>query len=115
MSKTITVSVDCVWCNNKQEVTVDSVGYHNWLKGMNIAIALSKANAFERDALKTKMCFDCLSKTLNHPKPGEDWGTPVAECLCCGADIYERNRNSEGDLVCPCCYFNQSNEELVNG
>lgn len=105
------ISINCVCCGNEQTVEVDSVGYSKWLKGELIQRALPKAHKFERDVLITHMCYDCLSKTYHRPKPGEDWGEVLVECPCCGADIYERNRNSNGDLVCACCHYNLSEEE----
>ena len=104
----VCLKVNCVSCGNEQEVSVDNRGYQQWLSGLAIQRALPKSHSFDRDVLITHMCYACLSKTYNQPVPGNDWGAVAQECYCCGANLYERNRNESGDLICPCCCMNQS-------
>lgn len=107
----IKISVHCVSCGKVQEVSVDSAGYQDWLSGKSIQYALPKSHSMERDVLITHMCLSCLSKTFNRPVPGESWGEQLGNCYCCDAPLWEKDKNDNGDLVCPNCHCNQSEEE----
>lgn len=106
----IKMTVHCCTCGESQEIEVDSVGYEKWMKGTLIQLALPKTDKFTRDALVTRMCFDCLSKTFNMPKPGEDWGESIGTCECCDATLWKKDVE-DGIATCPCCYNKQEVKE----
>lgn len=82
-----------------------------WQRDTSIQKALPELTVMQREVMITGLCQDCLSRIYNTPKDGEDWGETLGECICCGAALWERNRNSSGDVICPLCYANQSEED----
>ena len=107
----ITIKYDCVICGAHAAVTVDEEGYARWRKGELIQRCLPTATRFQREQLVSQMCQDCLSETYNCPKDGEDWGEQLGECEMCGAPLWEKNRNEEDRLKCPCCGFAEGADE----
>ncbi len=118
---TINVSMKCPFCSKSTTVSVDKEAFDAYKAGINIAEALPTMSLFDREVLKTGMCYDCQERTFGVPAPGheEAWGERLGECGCCGAPIYSR-RNKDGyAYVCKCCgchhYYEGELKEVDEG
>lgn len=96
----------CPHCGTIEQHEVDESQYNAWLSGMRIQDAMPNTDAFIREFLITGACYDCISKTFNQPKPGEDWGEMLGECGCCGCPVYAKDNG-----VCPQCGEDLANEK----
>lgn len=96
--KMIPVKCKCMMCGKEESHEYPEDGLQKWQSGMKIQDAMPERNVFEREFLIVKMCFDCISKMYNRPKPGEDWGEVVAECEECGCPLYAKDNG-----LCPTC------------
>lgn len=93
------VTCTCKFCGKTETHEFPEKGLELWQNGTNIQEAMPEVDVFSREFLITGMCFDCISKTYNKPKPGEDWGDCIGECEECGTPIYEKDKG-----VCPTCH-----------
>lgn len=91
---------NCINCEKPESHEYPFDGYQAYRSGARIKDALPECNAFEREFLISKLCFDCQSKIFHRPKPGESWGAVVGECEVCGCTIYENDNNK-----CPQCNY----------
>lgn len=97
------VTHNCVFCGKKQSVEVDPAGYSVYCSGVAVQRALPNADAFTREFLISHMCFDCQSKEFNQPKPGEDWGEQVTNCVICDCAIWPKDSTGDSVYKCPSC------------
>lgn len=111
MKNEITIKNQCPFCGKEHSVNVPKAGYDKWQMGGLIQHAMPELHKMVRESLITRMCLDCLSKTYNCPKPGEDWGEVILKCECCGTSLYARNKQGD-NYVCPSCYSNYDGETL---
>lgn len=97
------IKIKCKFCGKIQAVNVDEKRYSKWVGGELIQKAMPDLNAFDRDVLVLELCHDCLSKTYNMPKPGEDWGKQLGCCDCCDRPVWEKDVMEDGSFICPNC------------
>lgn len=103
----IKIKKGCPFCGKTSEIEVDEVAYENYVRTSNLLQCFGNRNAFDRELIKTGICFDCQEKTFGVPAPGHEseWGEVLGECDCCGASIYSIKHRVEGDKYrCTSCY-----------
>lgn len=110
-TKMCKVTIPCVMCGKDETVEVPVTGYYKYRAGELIQRAMPDVHKMVREVIITRMCMNCLSKTYNCPKPGEDWGEVIKECDCCGTSLYKRNISID-TLTCPSCFMQYNAETL---
>lgn len=101
----ITIKKNCPFCGATSSIEVDEVKYERYVRTGDLRENFGNRNPFERELIKTGICYDCQEKTFGTPLPEheKEWGTYLGECSCCGMPIYS-NKHKDGDLyVCPSC------------
>lgn len=93
------LSVTCVMCGKDFEVEMTGSEYTQYVSGLRkIQDIFPSKSVMYREALVSRMCYDCLSGMYNIPKPDEDWGEVIGHCENCGCAIYGKD-----DGLCPKC------------
>ena len=98
--------VECAVCGQVETIKLPEDGYFNWMSGMSVQEAFPELNSFEREALISNWCFDCISGVFHRPKPGDNsFGKLLGECECCGCGIWEKDfNNTKEAYVCNGCH-----------
>lgn len=98
------VEYECPFCRKQSSLEVDDDAYDRWQNGENVIKAFPKLNAFEREFLITRVCYECQEKIFHCPKPGNEaeWGKRLGECPICGCNLYEKEVKLDGNNQCKC-------------
>jgi hypothetical protein len=98
----------CPFCGKSTKVVVSQVALSMYRAGSSIQEAFPKKSTFDREVIKTGMCYDCQEKTFGVPAPEheEAWGTCIGDCPCCGAPIYDKHNNVTvgEEFACKSCH-----------
>ena len=110
----ITLSKKCACCGAITAVEVSEEAHDKYISGSTVLDAFPELNVFDREVLISSMCYDCISKNYNIPKPGEDWGEQVGECECCGAPIWKKDYDENNMYKCVSCGLTYSGTEAIH-
>lgn len=105
-----TVDCNCPFCGKTTKVSMshDKLEEYHLNPTMDLDSVYSM-NAFNREAIISGLCYSCQERTFNMPAPGneEKWGKQAGECQCCGATLWDKDRNESGFLICPSCGWDE--------
>lgn len=105
-----TVDCTCPFCGEVTKVAMPWPKIENYDRDPRFDLdTVYGMDAFKREAIISGMCYKCQEKTFNKPAPGNEaaFGSYIKECECCGASLWDKDRNEEGNLICPSCGWDE--------
>lgn len=106
MGQSLMIKKGCPFCGASTELEVDKEEYAAYVHDRNLILHFGKRPDYERELIRTGMCYSCQERTFGRPMPGNEnaWGNCLGECDCCGTPIYDKaSAAADGKYVCKSC------------
>lgn len=88
---TSTYTFTCVRCKKEFSVQCKTSEKMAYASGVDAQIAFQSLDAFERECILSRHCFDCQEEIFHRPTKmhAKQWGERIGECDNCGSGVYE--------------------------
>ena len=99
------ITKECYLCGKPKKVKCNEIEGRNHQKRNLIKTEKPYLSNMEVEALTNGLCYDCIEKLFNVPKPGKEklFGVRLGKCSCCDRPVWEKDIKLGGIFICSYC------------
>lgn len=96
---------ECYSCGKPEKIECNEVEERKHLKITSIKTALPSLSSTELETFTSGLCYDCIEKLFNVPKPGNEklFGQRLGKCNCCDRPVWEKDIKLGRIFICNYC------------
>lgn len=99
------VTKECYLCGKPKKIGCNKIEDRNHQKRNLIKTGRPHISNMEVEALTNGLCYDCIEKLFNVPKPGNEklFGIRLGKCSCCDRPVWKKDIKLGGIFICSYC------------